>query len=205
MVRGMGVKVSVVELPASWGDPRGQLDLADEALRDGIPTDLVILPEAGLTGYVSREGDFDLSRFAEPIDGRTATMCGDLAADHNIHLVAPLVLREGDTCFNAAVLYGPSGSVKAVYKKRHPWFPEGWATPGRDPLPMIAIADLTVTIAICYDIHFLPVDSAPALAASDLLVFPSAWVDDQEPSKLPLMTDLARHMMSFACGFAPNG
>lgn len=192
-MRPMGIRVTVVELPAAWGDPRGALDEVDAILRGGAPTDLAILPEAALTGYVSPDGDFDLSRFAEPIDGRTATMCGDLAADHAIHLVAPLVLREGDTCFNAAVLFGPSGRAVVAYRKRHPWHPEGWATAGREPLPLARIGDLNATIAICFDLHFLPVECAPALSAADLLVFPSAWVDDQESARVPLMTDLARH------------
>jgi predicted amidohydrolase len=192
-MRDMGVRVTVVELPAAWGDPRRALDDVDAILRDGLPTDLVILPEAALTGYVSRDGDFDLSRFAEPLDGRTATMCGDLAADHNIQLLAPLILREDDTCFNAAALFGPSGRASVAYKKRHPWYPEGWATAGRDQLPLVRIGDLNATIAICFDLHFLPVESAHALSAADLLLFPSAWVDDQEAARIPLMTDLARH------------
>lgn len=188
----VAVNVSVLELPASWGDPGRVLDEADAALRDGLPTDLAILPEAALTGYVSADGDFDLSRFAEPLDGRTSTMCGDLAADHGIHLVAPLALREGDCCFNAVVLYAPSGAPKVAYKKRHPWYPEGWATAGRDPLPLVQVGDLTVTMAICFDLHFLPAESAPALAAADLLIFSSAWVDEEEPARIPLMTKLAR-------------
>lgn len=189
------MRVSVLELPARWNDVGASLDDVDALLGDG-PTDLAILPELALTGYVSPGGRFDLRPFAEPLDGPTATALGDVSRRRRTHLLAPLVLAEpgerGEPqCSNAAVLFDPSGAPVAVYRKRHPWFPERWATPGRTPPPLVRVADVTVTFAICFDAHFLDEDTAAELARADLLAFTSAWVDEED-SRVPLLRRTAR-------------
>jgi predicted amidohydrolase len=187
--------VSVLELPARWGRIDDALDEVDELLSSsdtsvGRP-DLAVLPEMSLVGYVSPHGDFDPTRFAEPIDGPTMGAVGALARRHAVHLVAPLVLSEGDCVYNASIALGPDGGVLATYRKRHPWFPETWATPGPLPPPLVRMGGLTVTLAICYDGHFLAEDSAEELSRADLLVFTSAWVDEED-SRVPLLRSLSR-------------
>ena len=167
----------MLELAASYGDPARVLAEIDARLGAGPPTDLVLIPEAALHGYVSRERDFDLSRFAEPLDGPTALATAALAAKHGVHLVGSLVLREGDALFNAMHCFDPRGERAFVYRKRHPWMPETWATAGTEPMPVVTIAGVAVTIAICFDIHFVADDAARELAAAALLLFPSAWVE----------------------------
>jgi predicted amidohydrolase len=162
-----------------------------DALLSTESTDLAIVPELALTGYVSPRGDFDLTRFAEPMDGPTVAAAAALARRHQTHLLVPLVLAEAGRVYNACVLLGRSGDVAARYKKRHPWFPEQWASPGEEPPPIANVDGLLVTIAICFDGHFLAYDAAEALRAADLLVFPSAWVDDED-SRSPLLRSIAR-------------
>lgn len=174
------MRVTVLELPATWGDPQGVLDRVDRAIAEGPATDLVVLPEASLTGYVSPDGSFDVSRFAEPLDGPTARRAADIARARGVHLVAPLVLEEDQASFNAVAIFDATGAVMTVYRKRHPWFPETWATPGRGPHPVVRIGDTSFTIAICYDVHFLAEEAAEVLRSVDLLVFPSAWVDEHD-------------------------
>lgn len=186
------LRVAVLELPAQWGKPQAALQRAD-AMLARTPADLVLLPEASLTGYVSPDGDFDLTRFAEPMGGPTARACAELAKKHRTHLVAPLILREGDALYNALTCFSPEGSPLFTYRKRHPWMPETWATPGPDPLPLVEIGGKTVTAAICFDVHFLEEESAEQLEQADLLLFASAWVDDgPEPARPPLLKHLAQ-------------
>lgn len=177
------MRVTVLELAATWGEPQRVLDLVDAQI---ATTDLVLLPEASLTGYVSPAGDLDLTRFAEPIDGPTAQRCAAIATAHSVHLVAPLILRDRDAVYNAMACWDPRGTLVFCYRKRHPWLPETWATPGDQALPIVELCGRTVTIAICYDLHFIARDSADALAAADVLLFPSAWVEwpDARPARL---------------------
>lgn len=185
------MRLTILELAARWGDAGGVLDEVDARLAAGPPSDLVVLPEAALHGYVSPEGDFDLARFAEPLDGSTGARCAAIAKAHGVHLVAPLVLREGAALYNAIACFDPAGAPVFVYRKRHPWFPETWATPGGEPPPVVEIAGRTITCAICFDVHFLATDAARELAAADVLVFPSAWVEEVD-SRPQLLSALAR-------------
>lgn len=184
------LRVSVLELPARWAGREAALREVDELLAHD-PPDLAVLPEMAFTGYVSPEGDFDLSRFAEPLDGPTVCAVSELCKARRVHLVAPLVLREDDRMYNAAVVLGPDGEVVTTYRKRHPWYPEQWATPGEQPPSTFDLGGLVVTLAICFDAHFLLEDAADVLARADLLVFTSAWVEEED-GRRPLLRFLAR-------------
>lgn len=199
------LRVTVLELPATWGSPRAALDAVDAELGRGVPTDLVLLPEASLTGYVSAEGDFDLSRFAEPIDGATASALAGLARHHGIHLVAPLVLDEDCHCFNAMVAFDPRGEPLFTYRKRHPWIPETWASPGPLAPPSVVVRGVTLSIAVCYDIHFLEEESSDVLGAADLLLFPTAWVEEGDSRPSMLAGIARRHRVAIAnANWAPG-
>lgn len=174
------MRLTILELAARWNAPDRVLAEVDAALTANAATDLVLLPEAAIHGYVSPTSDSDLTPFAEPLDGPTARACAALAVNHGVHLVAPLVLREDAALFNVMVCFDPRGEVVFVYRKRHPWLPETWATAGTERSPLVEIAGVMVTIAICYDVHFLPADAAPELEAADVLLFPSAWVEDPD-------------------------
>lgn len=177
------MRVTVLELAAVWDARDAVLAHVARLIGDGPATDLVLLPEQALTGYVSPARDFDLTRFAEALDGPTSSAIAAVAAATHTHLVAPLVLREGDAIYNAMVCFDPRGELVFSYRKRHPWLPEAWATPGSAPAPIVTIAGTRVTIAICYDLHFLAAELAPEV---DLLLFPSAWVErpDSRPHRL---------------------
>lgn len=175
-------RATILELPARFADSARALRQVDTLLRAGPPTELVVLPEASLTGYVSPRGDFDLTRFAEPLDGATATALAAMARAHRCHLVAPLIERDGGGLFNSVIGLAPDGTRWLHYRKRHPWYPETWATPGELPWPEVNVLGLRVTAAVCFDVHFLAEEAAGPLERADLLLFPSAWVDEAEGS-----------------------
>ena len=192
------LRVTVLELPATWGAAAAALRAVDDELRRGPATDLVLLPEASLSGYVSPDGDFDLTGFAEPPDGPTALAIGELARRHRTNLVAPLVLAEGADRFNAMVGFGRDGEPMFTYRKRHPWFPETWASAGPEAAPTVLVDGARVTIAVCFDVHFLEEDAAGALDAADLLLFPSAWVEEEDSRPVMLAEIARRHRIAIA-------
>ena len=188
------MRVTALEIPARFACVRENLELVRELLSEG-PSDLVLLPEASLTGYVSGDGDFDLGRFAEPLDGPTASVLSSLARAHRTHLVGPLVERDGSRTFNTMVGFDPDGRRVLHYRKRHPWYPERWATAGDLPHPVFSLEGLRITIAVCFDIHF-----AAELPAADVLLFPSAWVEDAgaatEDSRESLLRGLGMYVVN---------
>jgi predicted amidohydrolase len=188
-----GARVAIVELPARFGEPDRAFAELDALLAAGPRADLVLVPETAFTGYVSPEGDFDLSPFAEPLEGPTLAKLRDLARRHATTLAAPIVERSGARLFNAFVAVDPAGEIAAHYRKLHPWYPEAWAAPGDLPRPSFDAGGARFTIAICFDVHFLEDESAGDLDAADALLFPSAWVDDgPEDARAELLGGIAR-------------
>lgn len=188
------MRLSVLELPARFGRPAEQLELARRLLAAGPRPDLALLPEAALTGYVAarRAPDpFDLRPYAEPEGGPLEQGLAALAREVGAVVVGPHVLREGERCFNALVALGPDGAPLFRYRKRHPWFPEAWASPGEAPMPVVELGGRRVTAAICFDVHFLEAECARELAAAELLLFASAWVEEED-GRPALLGGLAR-------------
>jgi predicted amidohydrolase len=188
------MRLAVLELPASFDRQAEREAEVERLLADGPPCDLALLGEAVLTGYVSPSGDFDLGRFAEPVDGPTLARARSLARRHRTALGLPLVeLGSNGLIYNSYVLLDASGEPVHRYQKRHPWYPESWATPGQAPFECVELGGLSVLVAICFDVHFLAREAASALARADLLVFPSAWVDDEErDTRAGLLAELSR-------------
>ena len=67
--------------------------------------------------------------------------------------------------------------------------------------PLVEIAGVKLTIAICYDVHFLAEEAADVLAAADLLVFPSAWVEEEGDTRTPMFLSIAGIGVSVALAY----
>jgi len=188
--------MAAVQIPQAWGND-GALARVDTALATLSGVELALLPELCLTGYVSPWGDFDVRPFAETLDGPTCREVAALAARRNLAIAAPLVERvEGNLSrdtryYNTLVLFDETGLRIGHWRKRHPWFPEYWATPGDLGTPVIEWHGLSIAAAICYDLHFLDHEAADELQSADVLLFPSAWVEDEEDTRLPRLRELA--------------
>src|SRR6185436_7466115 len=77
------------------------------------------------------------------------------------------------------------------YRKRNPWYVEKWATAGAEPHPVVKLAGARVAVAICFDIHFI--ESLDC----DVLLFPSAWVDEEDDARALLLPSVARRFNVF--------
>lgn len=182
--------LTALQLPARWNQAAAQLAYVEALLESGPRTDLVLLPEASVTGYVSPESDFDVTPFAEDLNGPTRAAYAHFAKRFDCLFVGPLIEREGTRAFNALIAVQPDGALLFRYRKKHPWYPETWATAGDAWCPTVTWRGVRVTAAICFDIHFLLQE--PRVDA-DLVLFSSAWVDDDErDARTPLLEQLAR-------------
>ena len=187
----MSLHVAALQLPARWNQPSRTFADVDRLLGSAPPPDLALLPELALTGYVSPGLDFDLTPFAEACTGPIAAALAAMARAHGCHLAGPLVERDGHGVYNAVLVFAPDGSPVARYRKRHPWYPETWATPGDAPAPVFEVRGARVTVAICFDVQFFDEDAAELLGQADVLLFPSAWVERVD-SRRTLLPDVAR-------------
>jgi predicted amidohydrolase len=186
--------VAALEWSPVYAAVEASLARLDARLGALTGVDLVLLPELCLTGYVSPSLRWDLSAFAEALEGPTGTRLAALAARHRVHLAGPLVERAGTRLYNTLVLYGPDGRRLGHWRKRHPWLPERWASPGDLRTAVLELQGVRVTACVCYDVHFIARDAPEALASSDLLLFPSCWVEPEldEDLRAELLPRLAR-------------
>jgi 5-aminopentanamidase len=180
--RRVPLTVAALEVPHRFGEVEAQLSAVDGLLA-GLAergVQFALLPEACLTGYLSEEFSFDLRGLAEPRGGPTERALSQLARKHRLALAGPLLERDGDRFFNSFLVHGDDGALLAWYRKRHPWVPERWHSPGREPHPLFEVAGTRCTLAICFDVHFLHREARPQLEAADVLLFPSAWCEETE-------------------------
>lgn len=189
------LRVAALEVPHRFGDAASAFDDVERLLDRAPPDlDLALLPECALTGYVSPAGSFDLTSFAEALDGPTAAALSALARRRGLAVAGPLVERDGPRLFNTLLLHDSDGALVGHWRKRHPWYPERWASPGDLGTPVITLRGARVTACVCFDVHFIADDAPGALTDADVLLFPSAWVDDPpgDDARGPLLDGLAR-------------
>jgi len=155
----------------------------EEAAADGAQ--LIALPEV-----FAWRGPHARERFeAEPIPGPTTDAMAALARRLRIHLVAGSLLEARPEApqalpFNTTTLFGPDGSLLALYRKIHLFDVD---LPGRVTIresslraPGAEIASVRTSLgqiglAVCYDLRFPELFRKLADAGSEIVVMPSAF------------------------------
>ena len=136
--------------------------------------DLVCLPETFLEVGVPR----DRLPIAEPIPGPAFDALSELAARHEMWVIAPYsVVDERGVITNAATVIDRRGQVADRYEKIHPTIKE-CEQRGITPGSAVSVVDTDfgrVGLAICYDIGWPAQWAALAEAGAELVVWPSAY------------------------------
>ena len=151
----------------------------------GAGAQLIALPEV-----FAWRGPHDRERFeAETIPGPTTDRMEALARRLGIHLVAGSLLEsrpEGEPGlpFNTSTLFGPDGSLLALYRKVHLFDVD---LPGRvtiresdlrapgSEVVSVATALGRIGLAVCYDLRFPELFRRLADAGTEIVVMPSAF------------------------------
>jgi predicted amidohydrolase len=141
--------------------------------------DLVVLPEAFARDF--GEPGSDLTAYAEPLDGPFATALGEVAAQHDVAVLAGMFERSGDTSrpYNTLVLAEPSRQT--TYRKIHLYDSFGYResdtlSPGPTHPVTTGVGGFRVGLMTCYDLRFPELARALAAEGMDVLVVPAAWV-----------------------------
>lgn len=138
-----------------------------------VDCDLLVLPELAFSGYqfVTRDEVLDLSERVP--DGPTTRVCVDLARCYNMHLVVGLPERDGDRCYNSAIVVGPSGFL-GCYRKTHLFFEETlFFSPGDSGLQVWDIGQARLGVMICYDWYYPEVARTLMLRGAEIVCHPS--------------------------------
>jgi|GEM_PF-2334835 predicted amidohydrolase len=106
------VKIAAVQMNPVIMQNKNNLDkiLAEARTAAGNGADLIVFPECALSGYVfsSRE---EAMPFMETIPGPATDKLAACCKELGVHVIFGLLEKDGDKCFNAAVLIGPAGLI----------------------------------------------------------------------------------------------
>jgi predicted amidohydrolase len=94
----------------------------------------------------------------------------------NVYVILGLLEKDGDKCYNTAVLLGPHGLVGKHRKLHLPYMGvDRFLNPGDLPLTVYDTEVGRIGMGICYDLIFAEHSRVLALQGADLLVFPASW------------------------------
>ena len=149
-------------------DKRAQFEpMIAEAARQGA--DLVVLPET-LTVYGTGLAPEEV---AEPIPGPSTEFFGRLAREHDIHVVAGLVERDGHLVYNVAALIGPDGELIGTYRKvTLPTSESDAGYMAGDAYPVFETRFGKLGMMICYDGFFPEVARNLAINGAEVIAWP---------------------------------
>jgi len=131
--------------------------------------DLVVLPET-LT-YVGLGKSF--AECAEPVPGPSTEYFGQLAAKHNLYVVAGLLERDRHLVYNVAVLLGPDGKVAGKYRKVA--LPRSEISAGICPGNEYPVFDTRfgkLGMMVCYDGFFPEVARQLSMRGAEVIAWP---------------------------------
>jgi predicted amidohydrolase len=138
----------------------------------------VVLPELWPVGA------FDFARFeaeAEPVPGGpTAEAMARAASDARVWLHAGSVVEGAPdgSLYNTSLVFSPDGALARTYRKIHRFgFGRGEAalmSAGDEPVT-VALPELTVGLATCYDLRFPELFRTLTDAGAQAFVVPAGW------------------------------
>ncbi|HSG06675.1 MAG TPA: nitrilase-related carbon-nitrogen hydrolase [Nitrospiria bacterium] len=126
--------------------------------------------------YEKKEAGFE---HAEAIDGPTVTLLREQAARRGVVLVAAIFEKEGDACYNTAVVIEKDGSLLGKYRKVHLpeiplWEEKFYFKSGDQGFPVFETSEARIGVQICWDNFFPEGSRILALRGAQLIIAPTA-------------------------------
>ncbi|HHT8897608.1 TPA: carbon-nitrogen hydrolase family protein [Burkholderia cenocepacia] len=163
----MKLKLDIVQLAGRDGDTPTNLRRTLEAIATCAPgTDLVMFPEAQLTGFLDPS---NLAGLAEPLDGPSVGAVIAAARARDVAVVVGLIENDGGRFYNTTVFVTPNG-IALRYRKTHLWVGEhGVVLPG-DRYATVEWRGVRIGLLICYDSEFPETGRALAALGAQLIL-----------------------------------
>jgi predicted amidohydrolase len=161
------------ELGASGRNVTRIVDETSSSAAEGA--ELIVFPEAALTGYVFDSLEEGLSS-AVTADGPEVGAISRAAAELGVWIVCGAIEREDDALFNVAYLIGPEGIV-GRYRKIHTLClgVDRFTRQGKEPFRSYELPFGRIGMHICYDGSFPESARALRLEGAQLLLLPTNW------------------------------
>ncbi len=140
-------------------------------VRLAAQTDLVVLPEGTIPGYVLGDDYADDGAVARAIDSLAA-----IAARTKTVIVAGAAISDRGVLYNAGLVIDRDGSVAGRADKVFLWhFDRRWFAPGERIAPIVTSVG-TIGVLVCADGRMPGIAAALVDAGAEMLAMPTAWV-----------------------------
>ena len=172
----MRYRVSVLQFEPRLLDPKANLETLQSML-SGLETDLVVLPELALSGYVFASQD-EVDAVSESIpEGPCFHALMGTAKTGNFSIVYGFSEKANGVCYNSSALINPDGS-HYIYRKTHLFNREKlFFNPGDTGFKVFpAKHGVPVGMMICFDWQFPESARALALRGARIICHPSNLV-----------------------------
>lgn len=177
------VQVAPVAAPLTAETVTANIDRCVEYTRrcvEATGAELVVLPESCTTGFTPGCPTEELWELVSELPGPITQRLTDLAAELGIHLVFGTYERgpSPEVVYNASVLVDPSGEIRGIYRKTHPFCSEsvsggGWVTPG-DTVTVVDTELGRIGMIICFDGDYPELSRIQAVQGAEVIARPSA-------------------------------
>jgi predicted amidohydrolase len=192
------LNVGIIQMPVSK-DTSVNLEYIQNKVKDLMGSyhrpELVLGVEGGIGYFTPQE-----------IPGPITQFLSNIAKEHRIYFIPGTMYREENgKVYNAAPVFGPDGSLLAVYDKMAPWRPaEDEATPGSNYVVFdIPEKQTKVGVQICYDLNFPEISRNETLMGAEVLV--KLTMDPEELYRLNKPVHFTRALENQAFLVSTNG
>ena len=199
-MRGVRVKISCIQLNVRAGQPEENFSRAEALIREAAKrkADVILFPELWNTGFAPAEIDPSL---ADEDGARTKTLCGALAKEYGVNIVAGSVLsRKNSALYNTAYVFDRTGACIAEYDKTHLFSPSGEnkVYAAGDKIVTFPLDGITCGVMICYDLRFPELARVLALSGAKVLFISAEWPKQRTRQMLALLRARAIENQLFA-------
>ena len=171
------MKICCVQMDVCAAEPKQNFARAESLIREAAKSqpDVILLPELWNTGFAPKAIN---PAQADEDGARTKALCGSLAKELGVNIVAGSVLaKKADTLFNTAYVFDRTGDCVAEYDKTHLFSlsGEGESYAAGDRLVTFPLDGVICGILICYDLRFPELARVLALSGVKVLLIPAEW------------------------------
>ncbi len=163
------MRVTILQRDILWGDPAGNVERADAAIRASAGSDLYILPEMFSTGFCTQpEG------MAETDDSDTLHWMLRTAKERGCAIAGSVAVEKNGRFYNRFYFVHPDGKVDQ-YDKKHLFTYGGEHkrfTAGEERV-VVSFRGVRILLEVCYDLRF-PVWSRNR-GDYDMIIYVASW------------------------------
>ncbi|MCH8275064.1 MAG: carbon-nitrogen hydrolase family protein [Armatimonadetes bacterium] len=175
------MRLTVVQFRPDFADAGANSARIEQGILEAAAqgADLVVYPEAAITGYCFQSADEARAASVEtssgPVD-RIRKACEGA----KVHAIVGYAERTGDALFNSAAFFGPRGLI-GVYRKTHlPCLGLDRFVKRGDALKVFDTAIGKIGVLICFDNRFPEPARVLSLRGAELICLPTNWPESAE-------------------------